>query len=86
LMLAGSGAVLSASEAEGVGLVDLVVSRSTFEQTWRSLARSLAVAPATEIKRVMAGVSPPDAVAAFAKLWIADEHWRAADRVMKRSK
>jgi enoyl-CoA hydratase len=85
-MLAGSGAVLSASEAERVGLVDLVVSRSTFEQTWRSLARSLAVAPATEIKRVMAGVSPRDAVAAFAKLWIADEHWRAADRVMKRSK
>jgi len=86
LMLAGSGAVLGASDAERVGLVDLVVPRSTFEETWRSLARSLAVAPATEIKRVMAGVSPRDAVAAFAKLWIADEHWRAADRVMTRSK
>jgi len=86
LMLAGSGAVLAASDAERVGLVDLVVSRSTFEETWRSLARSLAVVPATEIKRVMAGVSPRDAVAAFAKLWIADDHWHAADRVMKRSK
>lgn len=86
LMLAGSGAVLGASDAERVGLVDLVVSRPTFEETWRSLARSLAVAPATDIKRVMAGVAPRDAVAAFAKLWIADAHWRAADRVMKRSK
>jgi len=86
LLLAGSGTVLGAAEAERVGLVDLVVPRSTFEETWRSLARSLAVVPATEIKRVMAGVSPGDAVAAFAKLWIADDHWRAADRVMKRSK
>jgi enoyl-CoA hydratase len=86
LLLAGGGTLLDAAEAERVGLVDLVVARSKFEETWRSLARSLAVVPATEIKRVMAGVSPHDAVAAFAKLWIADDHWRAADRVMKRSK
>jgi enoyl-CoA hydratase len=86
LMLAASGTVLDAPGAERVGLVDLVVPRSTFEETWRSLARSLAVVPASDIKRVIAGVSPRDAVAAFAKLWVADEHWRAADRVMKRSK
>jgi len=86
LLLAGSGVVLDAHAAERVGLVDLVVPRSTFEESWRLVAHSLAVAPATEIKRVMAGVSAPDAVSAFAKLWIADEHWRAADRVMKRSK
>jgi hypothetical protein len=44
------------------------------------------VAPAAEIKRVLTGVSADEAVAAFAKLWIADEHWLAADRVMKRTK
>ena len=34
----------------------------------------------------MAGVSTTEAVAAFARLWVADEHWKAADKVMKRSK
>jgi enoyl-CoA hydratase len=86
LLLAGSGAVLDAAEAQRVGLIDVVVPRSTFEDSWRSVARSLAVAPAAEIKRVLTGVSADEAVAAFAKLWIADEHWRAADRVMKRTK
>jgi len=86
LLLAGSGAVLDAAEAQRVGLIDLVVPRSTFEAKWRSVARSLATAPAAEIKRVLTGVSAHDAVAAFAKLWVADEHWRAADRVMKRTK
>jgi enoyl-CoA hydratase len=86
LLLAGSGAVLDAAEAQRVGLIDLVVPRSTFEAKWRSVARSLATAPAAEIKRVVTGVSAHDAVAAFAKLWVADEHWRAADRVMKRTK
>jgi enoyl-CoA hydratase len=45
----------------------------------------LAVAPAERIKRVIAGVSPSTAVAAFAQLWVADEHWAAVERVMKRS-
>jgi enoyl-CoA hydratase/carnithine racemase len=86
LLLAGSGAVLDAAEAQRFGLIDVVVPRSTFEDRWRSVARSLCVAPAAEIKRVLTGVSADEAVAAFAKLWIADEHWRAADRVMKRTK
>jgi enoyl-CoA hydratase len=86
LLLAGSGAVLDAAEAQRVGLIDVLVPRSTFEDSWRSVARSLAVAPAAEIKRVLTGVSADEAVAAFAKLWIADEHWLAADRVMKRTK
>jgi enoyl-CoA hydratase/carnithine racemase len=86
LLLAASGAVLDAADAERLGLVDLVVPRSTFEESWRSVALTLASRPATDIKRVMAGVSAHDAVGAFAKLWIADEHWYAAERVMKRSK
>ena len=86
LLLAGTGVVLDARAAERVGLVDLVVPRSTFEESWRSVAHTLASRPATDIKRVMAGTSAHEAVEAFAKLWIADEHWCAAERVMKRSK
>jgi enoyl-CoA hydratase len=86
LMLAGTGAVLTADQAEKVGLVDRVLPRATFETEWRSLARALANRPAGDIKRVMSGVPAIDAVAAFASLWISDEHWAAADRVMKRSR
>jgi enoyl-CoA hydratase len=86
LMLAGTGAVLTADQAERVGLVDRVLPRATFETEWRSLARALANRPAGEIKRVISGVPASDAVAAFASLWVSDEHWAAADRVMKRSR
>jgi enoyl-CoA hydratase len=86
LMLAGTGAVLTADQAEEVGLVDRVLPRATFETEWRSLARALANRPARDIKRVMSGVPASDAVAAFASLWVSDEHWAAADRVMKRSR
>lgn len=86
LMLAGTGAVLTADQAESVGLVDRVLPRATFETEWRSLARALANRPAGDIKRVMSGVPASDAVAAFASLWVSDEHWAAADRVMKRSR
>jgi hypothetical protein len=34
----------------------------------------------------MKGVSTTEAVAAFARLWVSDEHWAAADKVMKRGK
>src|SRR6201994_3491047 len=50
LLLAGTGTTLSAVEAERIGLVDLVLPRSTFDEGWRSVARSLARHPATEIK------------------------------------
>ena len=86
LMLAGTGAVLTADQAERVGLVDRVLPRATFEAEWRSLARALTNRPAGDIKRVMSGVPASDAVAAFASLWVSDEHWAAADRVMKRSR
>jgi enoyl-CoA hydratase len=32
----------------------------------------------------MKGASTTEAVTAFARLWVADEHWAAADRVMKK--
>jgi enoyl-CoA hydratase len=86
LLLAGTGTVLDAAEAERIGLVDRVLPRASFDEEWRAIARSLATRPAGELKRVMKGVPTTEAVAAFARLWVADEHWTAADKVMKRSK
>jgi enoyl-CoA hydratase len=86
LLLAGTGTILGAAEAERVGLVDKVVPRAVFEQEWRALARELATVPAGELKRVIAGATPDEAVSAFARLWVADAHWAAADRVMNRGK
>jgi enoyl-CoA hydratase len=85
LLLAGTGRALDAVEAERIGLVDLVLPRSSFEDGWRSLAESLARGPAAEIKRVISGVSPDEAIASFARLWVADAHWQAAERVMNRT-
>lgn len=86
LMLAGSGAILGAAEAHQFGLIDKVVPRSSFADEWRSLAVSLANRPAGAIKRVIAGGTAEQAIDAFAALWVSDEHWDAADRVMNRSK
>lgn len=86
LLLAGTGAILDAAEAHRVGLVDVLVPRESFEDEWRTLARKLATPSAGEIKRVVAGASAPEAVAAFARLWASDEHWAAADRVLNRNK
>lgn len=83
LLLAGSGTALDAAAAERIGLVDRVFPRSSFDTGWQSVARSLANRPAGEIKRVIRGVSADEAVAAFARLWVADAHWQAADRAMR---
>ncbi len=88
LLLAGTGRALNAAEAERIGLVDLVLPRASFDSPddgWRSVAASLARHPATEIKRIIRGVSPDEAIASFARLWVADAHWRAAERVMNRT-
>ncbi|HET9874234.1 MAG TPA: enoyl-CoA hydratase/isomerase family protein [Mycobacterium sp.] len=84
LLLAGTGTALDAAAAERIGLVNRVVPRDSFAVEWRALARALATRPAGEIKRVIAGVPPDDAVAAFARLWISDEHWAAAERLQQR--
>ena len=87
LLLAGSGIALDAAEAQRIGLIDRVLPRASFADGWRELARSLANRPAREIKRVMSGTVPADEAArAFARLWVADEHWAAAERVMNRGR
>ncbi|MGV9797721.1 enoyl-CoA hydratase/isomerase family protein [Mycobacterium sp. NPDC003449] len=85
LLLAGTGRVLGAAEAEQVGLVDQLLPRAEFADGWRNTARLLARRPAREIKRVVAGVPATEAVAAFARLWVADEHWAAAERVTRKT-
>lgn len=86
LLLAGTGAILDAAEAQRVGLVQRVVPRASFDDEWRSVARKLAHPAAGEVKRVIAGATPEEAIAAFARLWVADAHWTAADKVMNRAK
>ncbi|MDV3127773.1 enoyl-CoA hydratase/isomerase family protein [Mycobacterium sp. 21AC1] len=86
LLLAGTGRVLDAAEAQRVGLIDQVLPRAQFTEGWRNIARTLASPPAGEIKRVISGVPTTEAVAAFARLWASDEHWAAADKVMNKGK
>jgi enoyl-CoA hydratase/carnithine racemase len=85
LLLAGTGIVLDAAHAERIGLIDQVLPRASFDEDWRRVARTLSGRPAGEIKRVIDGVSPEEAVNSFARLWVRDAHWQAADRVTNRS-
>ncbi|MEE6175085.1 enoyl-CoA hydratase/isomerase family protein [Mycobacterium sp. 050134] len=85
LLLAGTGTAVDATEAERIGLVDKVFPRASFDEGWRSIATLLARRPVAEIKRVISGVSPNQAIASFARLWVADAHWQAAERVMNRT-
>lgn len=86
LLLAGTGEILTAAAAERAGLLDRVLPRAEFDAGWRALARALATPAAGSIKRVVDGASPPEAVAAFAELWVDDAHWAAADRVLNRAR
>jgi enoyl-CoA hydratase/carnithine racemase len=85
LLLAGTGTVLDAAEAERIGLIDRVLPRSSFDETWRLVAKALATRAASDIKHVIGGTSTEEAVARFARLWVDDAHWQAADQVMNRT-
>ena len=91
LLLATTGERLDAAEAHRIGLLDRVCAREAFEESWRTLAASIAKSPAREIKKVIAAAAPhhrPDlekeAAAGFAALWIADAHWQAADAATRK--
>ncbi|MET9968996.1 enoyl-CoA hydratase/isomerase family protein [Streptomyces sp. NPDC006356] len=87
LLLAGTGRVLDAAEAERLGLVDLVLPRAEFQAGWREVARALATPQSFEIKNLTTRTrTPREAAAAFARLWVSDEHWQAAEKVMSRGK
>jgi len=85
LLLTTTGERVDAAEAHRIGLLDRVYAREAFEESWRTLAASIAKSPAREIKKVIAEAVPhhrpdleKDAAAEFATLWIADAHWQAA--------
>ena len=86
LLLAGTGRVLRADDAHRIGLIDEVVPRTEFAAHSRTTAQLLARRPGGEIKRVINGTTTTDAVAAFAKLWVSDEHWAAADKVFDKGR
>lgn len=91
LLLIATGRRLGAAQALEMGLVEAVVPRSDFDSSWRSLAESFASLPpgaGRAIKEVVSAVRPnrhpaleTDAVKHFARLWVGEEHWRAAERV-----
>jgi len=94
LVAIATGEVYDAPAAQGLGLIDVVVPRATFDDEWRALADRLAsTAPGTTraVKAVIAAAEPavrPDleagATDAFAKLWTDDAHWAAVDALEHR--
>jgi enoyl-CoA hydratase len=92
LLLIGTGRTLEASEAERIGLVDAVFAREEFDDGWSALAADFAALPpgaGRSIKAVVSAarthVHPTLAEAAtehFARLWVGDAHWEAAERLM----
>jgi enoyl-CoA hydratase/carnithine racemase len=91
-----SGDALSAPDALAVGLVEEVVPSEEFDERLRDVARHIASAPAAAvagIKRSVDFVRPhrhperaAEAVATFARTWVAPAHWRAVERMEKRRK
>jgi enoyl-CoA hydratase/carnithine racemase len=89
LLAIATGRLYDAPAAQRLGLVDLVVPRSAFDDEWRALAREMAdSAPGTTraLKSVIGAAVPSchpeleaDATDAFAQLWTADAHWAAVD-------
>ena len=87
ILLIGTGQILPASQALGMGLLDIVCPRSEFDSRWRDLAQSFASLPpgaSRSIKATIAAARPHhhpdlehDAVVRFARLWAADTHWEA---------
>lgn len=86
LLLAGTARVMGAEEARAMGLVDVVLPRSGFADGWRELAGALATVQAGEVKRlVQQRRSAEESATAFARLWVAREHWEAVERATRRS-
>jgi enoyl-CoA hydratase/carnithine racemase len=89
LLLIGTGRPLDAQEAHRLQLVDVVAPRPQFDVAWQEVAQAFGALPrgaARSIKSVVAAARPShhpgladQAVRHFARLWVADEHWQAAD-------
>lgn len=90
MLLIGTGASLSADEAQRLGLVQRVFPRSAFDDGWQRLAEQFATLPAgaaRAVKAVIAAARPnhhphleSEAAKAFASLWTSPAHWDAVER------
>lgn len=90
MYLLSTGRVLEGSELTTWGLAEEVVPRAAFEGRWRQLCQLLSEAPRevlVGVKQLAGRVVPPVSVAtassatlAFARTWVADDHWAAAAR------
>jgi enoyl-CoA hydratase len=90
LLLCTTGERVGMTEALRIGLVDRVYPRSSFEESWRSLATRIAASPSRALKSVIAAAAPhhhpgleESAADTFAALWVDDAHWAAADGIRK---
>jgi enoyl-CoA hydratase/carnithine racemase len=89
LLLMSTGRVVRADDAFALGLFDEVVPRPDFDEHWRAVAGQVARAPRDAlvgIKAAHAAAHPTvrpeladDAIAAFARTWVADDHWRMVE-------
>jgi enoyl-CoA hydratase/carnithine racemase len=89
-----TGRVLTAAEAQEVGLVEEVVATERFDARLGEVARQIASAPPVAvagIKRSVDSVRPhrnpelaAEAIATFTRTWVAPAHWRAVERMEKR--
>jgi enoyl-CoA hydratase/carnithine racemase len=91
LLAVATGEVYDAATAQRMGLIDVVVPRDAFDDSWRTLAnRMAATAPGTSraVKSVIDAAVPsihPEleagATEAFAWLWTAEAHWAAVEEI-----
>jgi enoyl-CoA hydratase/carnithine racemase len=94
LLLMSTGRVLNADDAFALGLFDEVVPRSDFDAHWRAVAAQIARGPRDAlvgIKSAHAAAHPTvrpeladDAIASFARTWVADDHWRMVEEADQR--
>lgn len=93
-LLMTTGRVISAAEGFALGLFDVVVPRSEFADAWGNLATEIAQAPRDALVGIKAAqraaypTTHPDgaaeAIASFARTWIADTHWEMAEQAEQR--
>jgi enoyl-CoA hydratase/carnithine racemase len=88
------GQLMAAPEALQVGLVEMVVPSSTFDQRLREVAIGIAAAPPAAVAGIKSSVNAirphrsPDladtTVEAFARTWADPAHWDAVEKMEKR--
>ena len=89
-----SGRILSATEAEHIGLFEEVVSRLEFEGRWRQLAETIGRVPRPALAGIKAGLHAAypgshkhleeEAVRHFARAWSDPRHWEMASELERR--